>query len=157
DAEAMADAGSSSRAASFLTRRIDLLPPETIEFLSAGAVLGKQFELEMAAELCEMSPADAITALNEARQRQLVWIRPAGAQCVYIHGSLRAARLERLPSQQRRPQHDRAARYLLAHSPERFSGLAYHFDAAGDAAAALPYAMQAADQARSQYALEVAE
>ncbi|MBL9163285.1 MAG: response regulator [Planctomycetaceae bacterium] len=157
DAEAMADAGSSSRAASFLTRRLDLLPLETIEFLSAGAVLGKQFELEMATELCEMSPADAITALNEARQRQLVWIRPDGAQCVYIHDKIRAALLERLPIERRQHQHDRAARYLLAHSPERFSELAYHFDAAGDAAAALPYAMQAADQARSQYALEVAE
>ena len=157
DAEAMADAGSSSRAASFLTRRLDLLPPETIEFLSAGAVLGKQFELEMATELCEMSPADAIAALNEARQRQLVWIRPDGAQCVYIHDKIRAALLERLPMEHRQRQHDRAARYLLVHSPERFSDLAYHFDAAGDAAAALPYAMQAADQARSQYALEVAE
>ncbi|QDT71829.1 Signal transduction histidine-protein kinase BarA [Lacipirellula limnantheis] len=157
DAEAMADAGSSSRAASFLTRRLDLLPPETIEFLSAGAVLGKQFELEMAAELSEMTPADAITALNEARQRQLVWIRPDGAQCVYIHDKIRTALLERLPTAQRQQRHERAARYLLAHSPERFSDLAYHFDAAGDAAAALPYALLAADQARSQYALEVAE
>jgi signal transduction histidine kinase/CheY-like chemotaxis protein len=155
--DAMADAGSSSRAASFLTRRLDLLPPETIELLSGGAVLGKQFELKMATELCGMSPADAISALNEARQRQLVWIRPDGAQCVFVHDKIRTALLERLPIEQRQQRHDRAARYLLVHSPERFSDLAYHFDSAGDAAAALPFALQAADQARSQYALEVAE
>ncbi|WP_428308216.1 ATP-binding protein [Lacipirellula sp.] len=157
DATAMADAGSSSRAASFLTRRLDLLPPETIEFLSAGAVLGKQFELEMAAELSAMSPADAIAALNEARQRQLVWIRPDGAQCVYIHDKIRSALLDRLPAEQRQQRHERAAKYLLKHSPERYSELAYHFDAAGDRANALPFALRAADQARSQYALEVAE
>jgi signal transduction histidine kinase/CheY-like chemotaxis protein len=157
DADAMADAGSSSRAASFLTRRLDLLPAETIEFLSAGAVLGKQFELEMAAALCELTPAEAIEALNEARQRQLVWIRPDGAQCVYIHDKIRAALLERLSLAQRQRRHEQAAKYLMLHAPDRCSDLAYHFDAAGDAAAALPFALQAADQARSQYALEVAE
>ena len=157
DEAALADARSSSRAAAFLTRRIDLLPSETIEFLSAGAVLGKQFELEMAAELSEMTSAQAIASLNEARQRQLVWIRPDGAQCVYIHDKIREALLERLPLPQRQQRHDRAARYLLRTSPERVSELAYHFDAAGDAAAALPFALQAADQARSQYSLEIAE
>jgi two-component system sensor kinase len=40
---------------------------------------------------------------------------------------------------------------------KRFFELAYHFDAAGDSARAYPYAIAMADQARSQYALEIAE
>ena len=45
---AIADAGSSSRAGSFLARRLELLPADTIELLSTGAVLGKEFDLQMA-------------------------------------------------------------------------------------------------------------
>ena len=39
----------------------------------------------------------------------------------------------------------------------RFFDLAYHFDAAGEATRAFRYALAMADQARSQYALEIAE
>ncbi len=40
---------------------------------------------------------------------------------------------------------------------KRFFDLAYHFDAAGDSKRAFPYALAMADQARSQYALGIAE
>jgi two-component system sensor kinase len=43
------------------------------------------------------------------------------------------------------------------HVSKRFFDLAYHFDAAGDSERAFPYAISMADQARSQYALEIAE
>ncbi|MHB8879352.1 MAG: histidine kinase dimerization/phospho-acceptor domain-containing protein, partial [Myxococcaceae bacterium] len=44
-----------------------------------------------------------------------------------------------------------------AREPARVFEIAYHFDAAGDPASALPYALAAADQARAQHALELAE
>ena len=43
------------------------------------------------------------------------------------------------------------------HAPQRVSDLAYHFDAAGDSAQALGYALEAARQARARHALEIAE
>ena len=154
---AMADVGSSSRAASFLARRLDLLPAQTIEFLSTGAVLGKEFDLQMAARLAEQSTTNAITALDEARKRQLVWLRPNGAQCVFVHDKIRSAALDRLEVGRRQELHRKAATYLLDHSAESVSELAYHFDAAGDAEAALPFALKAAEQARAQHALEITE
>ena len=42
-------------------------------------------------------------------------------------------------------------------SPDDASSLAYHFDAAGDSQAALPYALIAAERARAQHVLETAE
>ena len=42
-------------------------------------------------------------------------------------------------------------------SSKRIFDLAYHFDAAGDSERAFPYAMAMADNARVQYALEIAE
>src|SRR3954447_20542174 len=44
---ALEEAQSSSRAADFLTRRLQLLPPDTLQLLTAGAVLGKEFELDV--------------------------------------------------------------------------------------------------------------
>ena len=48
-------------------------------------------------------------------------------------------------------------RSLKNQTSKRLFDLAYHFDAAGDSARAFPYALAMADQARSQYALEIAE
>jgi signal transduction histidine kinase/CheY-like chemotaxis protein/tetratricopeptide (TPR) repeat protein len=154
---AMADVGSSSRAGSFLARRLDLLPAETIELLSTGAVLGKEFDLQMASRLIGQSTAGTIAALDEARQRQLVWSRPDGANCVFVHDKIRAAALDRMDLGRRQTLHRRAAAYLLEHTPESVSELAYHFDAAGDSESALPFALKAAQRARAQHALEIAE
>jgi two-component system sensor kinase len=154
---ALSDIGSSSRAASFLARRLELLPEPTTELLATGAVLGKEFDLDVTARLAQQDASSAIAAINEARQRQLVWLRPDGGQCVFVHDKIRAALLERLAPVQRRELHGRAARFLRQHSPERVADLAYHFDAAGDGASALPFALEAADQARRQYSLEIAE
>ena len=57
----------------------------------------------------------------------------------------------------RRELHHRVAHYLQREDAGRIFDLAYHFDAAGDHEAALPYALQAAEQARAQHALEIAE
>lgn len=46
---------------------------------------------------------------------------------------------------------------LKNQTSKRIIDLAYHFDAARDSARAFPYALAMADQARSQYALELAE
>jgi len=47
------NAQTSRRAALFLVRRLELLEPSTLDLLSAGAILGKEFELDVATHLCE--------------------------------------------------------------------------------------------------------
>ena len=69
-------------------------PKKPLRLLSHGAVLGKEFELNIAAELADQSPAQAITALDVARQRRLVWLRPDGSHCVFVHDKIRSALLE---------------------------------------------------------------
>jgi two-component system sensor kinase len=150
------DVRSSNRAATFLTRRLELLPPDTLAFLSTGAILGKEFEVKIAADLAGQSPAAAMAAIDVARERQLVWLRPDGAQCVFVHDKIRVALGERQSLMQRRALHAQAAEHLRRHDGQP-AQIAYHFDAAGDPAAALPYALRAGEQARAQYALETAE
>ncbi len=154
---AMADLQSSSRAASFLTRRIELLPKQAVELLSVGAIFGKAFDLHAAARLAEQQPAEALAALDEARQRRLVWARPDGTSYAFVHDKIRSAFLNCLSGSRRRELHLRAAQHLQKHAPQRVSDVAYHFDAAGENRSALPYALQAAEQARAQHSLEVAE
>ncbi len=51
DEDVLTQAGFATQAASFLSRRLDLLAPEVRRFLAAGAVLGRTFDLKFAMEL----------------------------------------------------------------------------------------------------------
>ncbi|MEA2973842.1 MAG: hypothetical protein QOG82_2300 [Actinomycetota bacterium] len=156
DDERLADVQTSRQAAIFLTRRLELLAPATVELLSVGAVLGKEFDLHLATELCRQDPAEAAAGLAEASRRSIVWVDEAAGRARLLHDKLREALLTRLDPAHRRRLHLRAAERIEAVAPDRVFELAYHFDAAGDGQRALPYAIQAAERARAQYSLDVA-
>jgi two-component system sensor kinase len=156
---AMAEAQSSRRAAAFLAQRLDKLSSSALQLLSVGAVLGKSFELKLAADLADHSSAEAMAGVTDARRRRLVWLDAANGRCMFVHDRVREAILERLTPQERARLHRAAAVALERASPgpDRSFDLAYHFDAAGDPAQALPHALSAASEARARYALEAAE
>ena len=156
DDERLADVQTSRQAAIFLTRRLELLAPATVELLSVGAVLGKEFDLHLATELCRQDPAEAAAGLAEASRRRIVWVDEAAGRARLLHDKLREALLSRLDSAHRRRLHLRAAERIEATAPGRVFELAYHFDAAGDGLRALPYAIEAASRARAQHSLDVA-
>ncbi len=72
---ALADLQSSSRAAGLLSRRLELLPQNTLELLTIGAVLGKEFDLNLAATLLALSLTQTVAALEKARERHFLWVR----------------------------------------------------------------------------------
>ena len=120
-------------------------------------MLGKGVELPLAAELVGQESSRAIAAVETARERHYVWVRPDGVRCAFVHDKIRAALLERLTPRQRQDLHYSIAISLQAGAADRVFELAYHFDAAGRSERALPHALQAAGTARSQHSLEVAE
>lgn len=154
---AMDDVRSSRHAAGLLARRINLLPRVAIEFLKVAAVLGKEFEFELAVNLAGLLPGHAMIGLRQAQSRHLVWTRAGDEKCVFIHDKVRETCLALLTPGERRGFHLRAALLLEQRSPPSNFDLAYHYDLAGQSARALPYALAAADQARAQYSLEIAE
>ena len=154
---ALSDLQSSSSAASLLLRRLELLHPNTMELLSIGAVLGKEFELALASNLTTQSSSDVMTAIEEARQKNLIWTKSSDWSATFVHDRLREALLDRLPAEQRSEVHLRAAMRLQKHEPGRVFEISYHFDSAGVSELALEYALLAAEQARAQHSLEVAE
>ena len=156
DEAELASAQTSRRAALFLVRRLELLAPSTLDLLSAGAILGKEFELEVAVHLCGQDATDVQAALDEAAHRRIVWPDAQNGRVRLLHDKLREALLSRLDTETRRRLHLRAAYRIQAIDDTRSFELAYHFDAAGRDDLALPYAMTAAEIARSQYSLDLA-
>jgi signal transduction histidine kinase/tRNA A-37 threonylcarbamoyl transferase component Bud32 len=158
DADLMADAQSSREAATFLTSRLERLEPDVLRLVGAGAVLGKQFDVELAAGLVGADPGASVLALQGLRSRHLLWLDAEDMVATFVHDKLRESLLNRLSAQQRRDLHARAAA-ILAEQPDGASAyeLAFHFHAAGDDRAALPYALYAAGEARARHALGAAE
>jgi len=156
EAAALADVRSSRRAATVLAHRITLLGEETRRLLAVGAVLGKEFEPAVAAALGGVEATDVARAVREASRRHLVWAQRADL-CRFVHDKVREALLAGLGQQERRQLHERTATLLEQRSPTAFFDLAFHFDAAGLAERALPYALAAAEEARAQQSLELVE
>jgi two-component system sensor kinase len=148
---------SSRHAAELLARRINLLPRVSVDLLKVAAVLGKEFELNLAASLAGLLPGHALLALRQAQKRHFVWTRAVDERCVFVHYKIRETCLSLLSPEERRDLHLCAAAQLKACEPPRVFDLAYHYDAAGEAASAFPYALQAAEFARSKHSLEIAE
>jgi signal transduction histidine kinase/tetratricopeptide (TPR) repeat protein len=157
DQSALRQAQSSREAAAFLARRLDLLPEPTLRLLGAAAVLGKEFDLALAAALVGYAPATAFGALEEARGRHILWLRADAGTGLFVHDKLRESLLDRLAPDELATLHLQAARFVEATDAERVFEIAYHFHAAGDPASALPYALRAGEQARRRHALQVAE
>jgi predicted ATPase len=148
---------SSEYAGALLSRRIALLPAAAQRMLTIAAVLGKEFPRDMVTSLAGLPPSEAAQVLYDARQRHLVWAKPDGVHYAFIHDKIRSALLDRMTAAQRNEYHRLAAEHLLQIGSDRLQDVAYHFDASGEYKRSLPFALQAAEQARAQYALEVAE
>jgi len=154
---ALADLQSSHEAVSLLTRRIELLPDATLRLLSIGAIVGKDFNLDIAVSLARMTIAEVVKAFQHARDRALIWERADGGQFVFVHDLIRSSLINRLTPAEQADLHLRAASYLQRFNSSRDSEIAFHLDRAGASEAAFKYAMRAAVQARSQFSLEIAE
>jgi diguanylate cyclase (GGDEF)-like protein/PAS domain S-box-containing protein len=152
----MLDVQTSRQAALILSRRFEFVNPETLRLLTSGAILGKEFELSQAVALSQLNESEVTTALRDAEHRQIIWYVTSTDRCSFTHDKLRESLLDRLGTDERSGLHAQAGEHIEASKPERVFELAYHFDAAGEFDRALPYALQSAELARGQHALNTA-
>ncbi|MEU2006487.1 AAA family ATPase [Rhodococcus sp. NPDC019627] len=150
----------SREAAAILAQRIALLAPATRRLLAAGAVLGRSFDLRLAARLAasgeDHTPAEVSAIVRQAVERHLVWWDGPGV-CSFVHDRLRESLIVDLTATERAELHRRAAEQIESTEPSRAFELAYHYDAAGEPMRALGYAMESASSARARHDLELAE
>lgn len=155
--ERLAEVRSSRRAATWLLRRLESFSAETRTLLAAGAILGREFEVDLAAVLARQEPEQAIAALEEARQRHILWADSSKGRYTFAHDRIREALLERIPAEEGRALHLAAALELERRAPERSFDLAWHFEAAGKLERAWSHALKSAEAARREHALDLAE
>lgn len=156
--ERLAEVQASRRAAIFLARRLERLSAGALRFISVGAILGKEFDLRSAGDLAGVtSQENGPAALEEAKRHHILWVKSEASRGVFVHDKIRETLLKRLPEEERKHLHLLAAQRIELADQGRLFELAYHFDAAGQPEKAVPYALAAAEKARSQHALEIAE
>jgi signal transduction histidine kinase len=157
----------SRESATLLASRFALLAMPTRRLLDAAAVLGREFELELAASLAGQRPEEAAEAVRQAVDRHLVWASSAdpaagradagAGRLNFAHDRLRTSLLAELDPVELAELHRRAGHTLEANAPERAFDIAYHFDAAGESERAFSYALRSAAQARARHDIELAE
>lgn len=147
----------SREASTFLRRRIELLPPKAIRLLKTAAVLGKEFEAQLVAQVAGTDLEQTAHALEEAFRRQI--IRPAAmdGHYAFAHDKIRETLLSLLNTEEYRQLNCDVAKVLQKSHPERVFDLAYFFDAAREYDSALPYALRAAEEARTRSSLQIAD
>ncbi len=147
----------SGEAVEVLKQRLFRLPAESQHLLSVGAVLGKDFSIEMAADLAGVPRDRVLELLIEPRRNYLVWERASGSVCSFMHDQIREAVLQALTPLRRVEIHRRAASFLSRYESHRIFDIAFHHDASGRSDLAKEIAIEAAERARTSHALESAE
>jgi len=148
--------GSSEQAATLLASRFHLLSDGILQFLKVAAVLGKEFEIKVAAKLVDKTMAEIEPYLVEAQRRHLIWKRQDN-RFGFVHDKLREGLLALIDAGETRRLHRLAAETIESRDTSLVFELAYHFDRAGLPEQALPYALVGAEEARKRHSLEVAE
>ncbi len=147
---------SSHHAATVLIKRFKVLPHQLLNLLKIGAVLGKEFGLQILADLANL-PVEAVEKLLlNAEERHILWSTGPN-RYVFIHDKLRETLLDMTPAMERSVLHRSIAEKMERDTPENDFEISYHFDAAGDSERALPYALRSAQTARKRYSLQIAE
>ena len=147
----------SGEAAEVLKQRLNRLSLSSQHLLAVGSVLGKEFSIEMAADVAGIARDRVLQLLIEPRKNHLIWERASDSTCSFMHDQIREAILSSMDAARRADIHFKAASCLQRTQPDRIFDIAFHFDAAGRSDLARVHALEAAEQARSSHALESAE
>jgi class 3 adenylate cyclase/tetratricopeptide (TPR) repeat protein len=140
---------------SVIGQRLSRLSDDTQEILAEASVLGQTFAFDDLATMSGRSEDEVEQALTEAETLGLV--REIGHdRYAFDHALTQQSLYAELPGRRRRKLH-RATGEALEQLPgkerdRRAPELAWHFLQADDEEQALPYAMQAGDQARTIFA-----
>lgn len=154
--EALEQSQSSWRAAVMLSRRLHDLPERVLAVLQAGAVLGREFRLDMVSVVAGVESALVLDALRAARRRHLLWTSTGEESWRFVHDRLREALIESVEPDRRMLLHGVVAELLVERSGNDFD-IAHHFDAAGMSERAWSFAMRAGRTASERHALDIAE
>jgi len=130
---------------STLARRIEQLPPQTVQVLQVLAVLGDFFDFASLRELCAMELTSLLASLHQLVQAH--FLVETAQDYHFTHDLLLQVSYDSIPAEQRRYLHTRAGAILESLHPEQVEVLAYHFEAGQVAERAAFYQEKAGETA----------
>jgi len=133
--------------------RLGRLGPQARALLTAAAVIGRQFELKMLADLTGLEEPRVLSLLNQLIAARAV-VEASAGRFAFRHAVIREAVYEGLDGGERRALHRRVAGVLerAGAAESALADLSHHYFAAGAWAEALEYGRRAGEHARALYA-----
>jgi hypothetical protein len=147
-----------SGAREVIQRRLAKLARSTVRLLTCGAVCGREFRLDVVAAMLEITPEDALAAIDEALDAGIV-VEPSVDRYTFCHSLIRETLYAQVKSKADRARLHLAAGAALEAAGTPHAELARHFHAAlpvGSAPKALEHGVEAARRASDALAYEEA-
>ncbi len=126
--------------------RLDRLQEESRSALQAAAVIGRSFSFTLLQEIASLSPQQGVALLEEWQQRGLISESEGGYD--FRHDQIRSVAYAQLSQARRQYLHGRIADVLKSAIPQPEAAvLAYHYARSSRPLQALPWLIQAGEQA----------
>ena len=137
-----------------ISRRLSRLSPRAQGILTTAAVIGREFDIDLAIEAGAGTEEELLDAIDEGVRASVLQSSPerGGDRYAWAHGKMAEVLRESVNPRRLRRIHERIAQAMVRRSPEAVAEIATHFDRGGDTASAYSYALAAADRARGVYA-----
>jgi class 3 adenylate cyclase/tetratricopeptide (TPR) repeat protein len=144
-----------------IERRVEHLPEAAGRVLSAAAVIGREFDLDVLVEITGDTEDTVLDLLDEAIEARVVEETSSAGRYSFLHALTREALHDSLSATRRARLHHRVARAIEELRGERLDEhlgvLAYHYAASGtDPEKAVEYARRAGEQSLRRLAHEEA-
>ncbi|WP_432979018.1 ATP-binding protein [Dactylosporangium sp. CA-233914] len=141
-----------------LRRRLSRLPPAVVAVLRLAAVVGREADVETLVEAADADEGAVLDALEAGLIAGLL-TEPAPGRVRFVHGLVRDTMYTDLSRLRRARMHARVAASTRRLRPDDYPALAHHYARAASsetAAAAVDYAVRAAELAERRYAYDAA-
>ena len=137
--------------------RIKNIPKKLDHFLRLGAIIGKEFEIDLLYQLFEEKKEEVINLIDEAIDRQLIEESTTKkGKVLFIHDRIREAFYNKMTTNDKRTYHLKIAHVIEINKNIQDSNtvfeLAHHYIEGHDNIKSLKYALPAAKKAKKNYA-----
>ena len=137
-----------------ISRRLSRLTAEAQTILTTAAVIGREFDIDLAIDAGAGSEEELLDAVDEGiRASVLQATADRGSdRYTFTHGKMAEVLRESVNPRRLRRMHERVAQALERRTPDAAAEISMHYDRGGNTDKAYSYAIAAADRAKSVYA-----
>ena len=140
--------------ADLISRRLSRLSPESHAILTAAAVIGREFDIDLAIDAGAGTEDELLDAIDEGVKASVLQAAAdrGGDRYSFQHVKMAEVLRESVNPRRLKKIHESVARAIERRTPDAIAEIATHYDQGGVAGKAYEYSLQAADRAKSVYA-----